>query len=619
MHTASNDEPRLFTSVTAEELARVDVEAPLAGCTSFEPHDLSNLYRLAVTTAELRQDQGSALSYALFQGLLKLHFKPGDRSEPYGAMYVSSEGRSLMVSDIPVGLADMLAELAPRLEHPVFRARVADIAWIVNRKNGSSAMLAIEAYCESVEQLRAGQLQHGYDNGDPTDHDVIERLRRACQISVVTKGKSPHPSRLLDLISSARADASARAYLHGFSGAADLDLDFGVTPPEDIAREAEALVNDIQPSPNGHLSLSLLEMAGQAYRQGNDKTNGDRLTVRAAEWCVGCADTFVNAPMLEAHWLTRAIGIYGRVRSEQVRRNELRKRLIDVQSRTMDDFKPVGSLIKIADIVERVQERTEGKSLSQVMRALILASKSPSPDKLKEEAAEATRGTLASLFSTQFLDSEGKVKFTSPGMSRMSQADNEATLRVQILQQESLRRAVTTASKIDPMRAIIHAQHGITTDVLLPLIEASPFVQPGYEFVFAQGFARWFGGDMVSAVSILMPQLENSLRYVLKNAGEDVSTMKTDGTQEDRSIQSLFDSMREPLEQILGKDIAYEIENLFLLRAGPGVRNGVAHGTFSTGHFYGNDAIYACWLIFQLCFLPLLTNWEEVEAYLDGV
>ena len=212
MHTASNDEPRLFTSVTAEELARVDVEAPLAGCTSFEPHDLSNLYRLAVTTAELRQDQGSALSYALFQGLLNLHFKPGDRSEPYGAMYVSSEGRSLMVSDIPVGLADMLAELAPRLEHPVFRARVADIAWIVNRKNGSSAMLAIEAYCESVEQLRAGQLQHGYDNGDPTDHDVIERLRRACQISVVTKGKSPHPSRLLDLISSARADASARAY-----------------------------------------------------------------------------------------------------------------------------------------------------------------------------------------------------------------------------------------------------------------------------------------------------------------------------------------------------------------------------------------------------------------------
>jgi hypothetical protein len=174
-----------------------------------------------------------------------------------------------------------------------------------------------------------------------------------------------------------------------------------------------------------------------------------------------------------------------------------------------------------------------------------------------------------------------------------------------------------TASAIRPARAIINAEHGITTELLLPLLQESPFVPPGYEQVFAQGFARWFGGDAISATSILVPQLENSFRYVLINAGEDVTTMKSDGTQEDRSITSLFEAMREQIVGVLGEEIAYEIENLFLFRGGPGVRHAIAHGQSSTGSFFSDDAEYACWFLLHLCFLPLLPRWDTIEAHLE--
>ena len=192
-------------------------------------------------------------------------------------------------------------------------------------------------------------------------------------------------------------------------------------------------------------------------------------------------------------------------------------------------------------------------------------------------------------------------------------------MRHQIIRDEGIRRGLIARSTLYPMRAIINAQHGITAEKLLPILLESPFVPPGYEHVFAQGFYRWFGADLIAAASILIPQLENSLRYILKNAGEDVSTMKNDATQEDRSIQALFDQMRPEIVAILGEPLTYEIENLFLFRGGPSVRHGIAHGLFSTGHFYSDDTNYACWFILHLCFLPLLSHWKEVEAYLESV
>jgi hypothetical protein len=472
-----------------------------------------------------------------------------------------------------------------------------------------------------VEGLRAGKLKPWHDKGDVTDGHVIDQLRRACQISIVTKGKSnPIPERLANLINTSRQDALARKYLHGFYEAADLDLDYSISPSADIAKEAEALSENVKPSGSGHLQLASFELASRAYRQADDMDNTNRLTVRAAEWCVSCADTLSHTPMLEAHWLTRAIGIYGGVRAEKARRSELRKRLVDVQARTLDDFTPFNHSTDISDIVEKVEGQISGKSLAKALWTLILASRSPSPDELRTDAQNRLKSSFAaSLFSTQILDHGGKVKATAPSANGSDAEDQESALRHEIIRHEEIRRGLFSRSTLHPMRSIITAQHGITVEKLLPLLMESPFVPPGYELVFAQGFARWFGGDSISATSALVPQLENSLRYVLRNAGADVSTMKSDGTQEDRSIQAMFDQMRPEIVSVLGEEIAYEIENLFLFRGGPAVRHGIAHGLFSTGHFYSDNANYACWFIFQLCMLPLLSRWKDVEAYLDSL
>ena len=145
----------------------------------------------------------------------------------------------------------------------------------------------------------------------------------------------------------------------------------------------------------------------------------------------------------------------------------------------------------------------------------------------------------------------------------------------------------------------------------------SPFVPGDRADIFALGFARFFRGDFISAVHVLVPQLENAVRHVLSIAGEDTSTIRNDMTQENLSLPAMLKNHREPLEKAFGPAIVFDMENVFVFEGGPKIRHQVAHGLISGAECFSTDAIYACWFIFRLCCLPLLPNWPGVSEILD--
>jgi hypothetical protein len=91
-----------------------------------------------------------------------------------------------------------------------------------------------------------------------------------------------------------------------------------------------------------------------------------------------------------------------------------------------------------------------------------------------------------------------------------------------------------------------------------------------------------------------VPQVENSLRYVLKQAAIDPSSIQSDMTQENRTISVMLEKDRATLEDIFGPSLVFEIENVFDFRGGPALRHQLAHGLLSSGVCHGPDAIYAC-------------------------
>jgi hypothetical protein len=106
---------------------------------------------------------------------------------------------------------------------------------------------------------------------------------------------------------------------------------------------------------------------------------------------------------------------------------------------------------------------------------------------------------------------------------------------------------------------------------------------------------------MVSACHLLFPQLENSLRHVLSDAGIDTSKLDEEMLQEDRSLSGLLSNRREQLESVFGLDLIYTNDLLFNFKGGPCLRHEIAHGKLAPGACYLHSSIYACWLMYCLC------------------
>lgn len=50
----------------------------------------------------------------------------------------------------------------------------------------------------------------------------------------------------------------------------------------------------------------------------------------------------------------------------------------------------------------------------------------------------------------------------------------------------------------------------------------------------------WLSWRLFPALHLLIPQLENSIRAILVNYGEIVSTLEDDGVQDERNLNSLL-------------------------------------------------------------------------------
>ena len=195
--------------------------------------------------------------------------------------------------------------------------------------------------------------------------------------------------------------------------------------------------------------------------------------------------------------------------------------------------------------------------------------------------------------------------------------DDNTRLHYIIAQTVTLRSELTAASTINPARLQIHAEHLLEKHDFLCLCSTSPFIPGDRVDLFSLAFARFFGGDFLSALHILVPQLENSLRYVLKQTGKESSYIRSNMIQEDMTLSSLLKNERQSLEDIFGPAIVCVIENLFDFSGGPRIRNQLAHGLISDQECYSGCGIYACWFIFHLSCLLLLPHWDYLTSCME--
>jgi hypothetical protein len=248
---------------------------------------------------------------------------------------------------------------------------------------------------------------------------------------------------------------------------------------------------------------------------------------------------------------------------------------------------------------------------------MAVANRSPELIKLRDEARRSiAERPLSSLFGSTHYDHEGKpVHRTSGG--GIANGDDAEAIQEQIAQAEKIRRSFVVAGVIEPVRQTIMLEHFMTESQIALLCRHSIFIPNDREGLFVAGLTHFFHGDMIAALHILLPQLENSLRHQLRLHDHDVIKLNLDMTQESFGLSQMLARLRPELEAIFGDAVVAEFDNLLIYRGGPQLRDRTSHGLMHHWEPHGADAVYVCWLVYRLVCIPLLPDWDKLAPALD--
>ena len=610
--------PWLRASV--EDVSAVDFEAPLTVTTAYEWHELTSIFEAAggsFKDVEKVFDTPESRVFSMLAGICSMQFKPQDYNDPFGPKMVLPDGRRSATTSDFRSHVDTLEELAKRSSHLSLRARLADVCWVLDRKRGKLGLAAVAAYVEVAQ----GWSDHAFCSTE----NIVSRygpqndLHRALVIGDKVGRDKPETVAARSLVERFRRLALTEAAFPFIQWSSALDLKFGVSDAAEIGASLDRVLAGETTGLGVYGLVDLWKLAARAYHLARMENDRDRCLSQAAETLVAQAEAKQISAFQASHLLSSAIAQLHGIPGKRDRRKELRHKLIEVQAGVTDEMGVFSQDYDVQDIADKIQQAFANGTLLDKLLIFASLAKSPDPEKLASDASKAIQDNpLASLFSASHLDHEGKVIHRTPG-GRDASGFSDGTIFQQVAKTDEIRRQLVVSGRIEPARHSIIDRHFVTDDLLASLLQPSGFVPDDLVATFSRGFSRFFQGDFVSATYILTPLLENSLRYVLKSHGHDVTKFDdATETQEDRTISSLFDQMRAELNLVLTPAITADIERVFLIKPGPHLRHAVSHGLLHDSGPYGADAVYACWLIFRLSLISLFRETDQLRLIFSG-
>jgi hypothetical protein len=542
------------------------------------------------------------LEYRLVLNVLQMMFKPKNRNEPFGPIMTSSEGRTFLPQDLQEDQATFVFNLVREIQSPEIRARLYDCLWVAKKPKGKGievAQAAIENYLAAVEMFPPRQLWMY-----PAD-----RLERALRIALQINQEEPFKkvsSKIYDLIQNTDEDETfltdrlvQLALETKIYKDPDIDLVVCVNRCEQSAKKAFD-------SNNPHRGIDYLETAAMCYAALNDNVNSKRCQIEIAEAYVQKAENFAaTSGSLGADIdIAKAIEIYRRIGGYQERMADIQKRLDYHNQKAISEMKRIETPpIDISEDVLKTRKHFQNLDKEEALKRYALLPLVPDFERETETARQQGAGFLHNLFDARIYSTAGRVVDIKPGTA----SSPEDALLYQT--RWGIRLAIDidyVTIRINPARLQIAMDHHILEEDFLPIVQYNPFVPLGRKILFIKGLYKGFIGELPEAIHLLLPQLENSMRHILKMNGGIDTYVDKDGIQR---VKMLDDLLRdEKIESAFGKNIIEVLKTILTAKDGPNLRHEMAHGMMDYSDCHSNSAMYFCWLMLSLCYLGYLMH-----------
>ncbi|KQM20094.1 hypothetical protein ASE73_04940 [Sphingomonas sp. Leaf24] len=605
-------EQALIEPVSIDDLEAVDLNAITADVRRLDRHVLVDLFRSELMTTLENADPVRERVLRLTANLVGLHLRVEAEGDPFGVQWQSATRRTALPHDFSGDQSEVLATYAPRILHPTLRARFADIAYETGvRRAGRTA---IEAYCEIVHRLADGTAEHQFPDIGTRAMDCVKPLERCFMINSRIAKRFTYVEPMEETLRLAFRYAIEERAFFPLAQIGRRVLHTKVIPADEVAGAVADLAGNALPEDYQLAVKECWTLAAEAFSQAGDVDGSRDASINAIEQTLAMADT-VSQSSAKAHWVKEALREFRGLGDAKDRVTKLRRRLRELQDQAMDEVHGIEMpLDGIAEVRDRTYEQFNALGLSDALRDIAGFSAPDDVGALKSAVLQQARDfPLSNLFASSYADSEGREIARGPSLD-FADEPTEAWYKEHGIRHLEIVRRFRVHGNIEPARRSVVERFSINEQHMLPIVQLSGLIPAGHHHIFSIGFARLWQGDYVTAGHLLFPQVENSLRHLLKLHGHDSSKIEEDGIEGDRSLSVLLTTFRRQLEAILGEKLVWEMDSLLNFRPGPALRNELAHGKMHWNRFFSDEAIMACWLIYLLVILPIRPHWETHVA-----
>jgi hypothetical protein len=369
---------------------------------------------------------------------------------------------------------------------------------------------------------------------------------------------------------------------------------------------------------------TLWSIKARWHRREKDCTKELNAWMSAAETYVKEAEAALTRTppsyMVASRFLQQAVEAFRRIpgTKEQTvdakaRAEEVHRLLLQYQEKTLNEMITSSHEIDISELVEEARNHVRGKDFQEALFALALLGTPTDVSRLRQQVQQQAREFVAShLFPVVMMNEMGKVIARQPGSVLSSNPEEaEAATRFEMCRHAIYYQNLQAQAYIEPARDQINLEHGVRLNDILSIVSHSPFIPPQREYLFAKGLYAGLTGDFFTSTHILIPQLENSVRYIMWRRGLITSGLDDSGIQNEHNLNSTL--YRPEITSIFDENTLFDLKCLLVEHAGSNLRNRMAHGLISDGEFMSPLMSYIWWLTLRLCCLPILIHQQRVE------
>jgi hypothetical protein len=501
------------------------------------------------------------------------------------------------------------------------KARIADILWICRRNLTGErltqiAKIAVTSYLQSAKRL---------ENSDHCNYST-DRLHRAAQLAALTDGRNgvelchQVADHIADLVERYREEkfeflsGSAMKVLYGElrKKLSCLFTDF----PNIVAKYAmisaqKALWGEThQDYHKGFYDiLAYRRIEAEWYKVANDHEAERQARLCAAEANVWYAQKAIefeepNYWGVAAGRIKTAIQELKKIEGTLERTEELHRQMLSYQQQSMSQvsFIPMENEKFHSETQDYAKNLVRGKTLKEALYSLVFTytDLAMSFEQLKLKAEQSRQSSyLGNYIPVVLLDHEGKTKAIS--------GDGDTIIKDRMAEIVRLNADWYGYNFVAPACEQICSEHQVELDDLKFIVNDNLFIPQRREHLYARGLLAGLQGDPVVSIHLLVPQLENSLRHILRLKGYIASDLSHKNIQEDYTLGKIL-ALPE-LENILTKDIVFTLKSLLIESMGSNIRNELCHGLLNQDQFFGAEMAYFWWLMLFLCLQPKLEQW----------